>query len=814
MRVVLSWMSEFADLPDDPSLIAEACGNLGLSVESIETVGSDLDGVVVAKVLDVRAHPDADRIRLVDVDAGDGEALQIACGASNLEVGILVPLATIGTVMPDGMEIARRKMRGEWSNGMLSSAKELGLGDDHEGILHLSSDLPLGAAVGEALGVGTETVIELEVEANRPDALSMAGVARDLAAYFDVPFAMPDPQVPTSGTDATELASVRIDDAELCGRFVARVLSGVDQGATSPRWMAQRLTAAGMRPISAVVDVSNYVMLELGQPSHTYDLAKLPGGELIVRDGADGETIETLDGATRTLRAGDGVIADRNGAAVGIAGVMGGASTEISDTTTDVLLEQAWWRPERVQVTTDRLNLHSEAGTRFRRGADVELPPLAALRAAQLLVEITGAQLHPGVIDERGDVTATRVISLRTAQVNRITGGSLSAERSAAHLRSIGFEVAGSDGAATAPEAATHEAPTHKDTVLEVTVPSWRTDVTEEINLIEEVARLEGYNTFPTATVTSPFVGALSPEQTDTRLLRRTLEGRGLTEVSPLPFLSVDALQRYGLDGVGAPGVLNPLVAEQSVLRPSLLPGLVDTLAANARTRSVGLPLYEIGTVFPGREMAADPLAADTVLVGERTDLALVLGGAAAPEAVGLLGVLLDTLGFGAPELDQDPAALPGGLHPTRSAIVAIAGVNVGEVGEVDPAVLAAAEVNERVAWLRLDLGVLLGLPHPPAQARPVSHYPVAVMDLAFVLDEGIPAARLRAVLTEAGGELMERLELFDEFRGEAIGEGNKSLAWSVVLRAPDHTLSDDEVTAARGALVDAANTLGAALRR
>ncbi|MGL4299032.1 MAG: hypothetical protein ACRCW4_08110, partial [Candidatus Neomicrothrix subdominans] len=287
----------------------------------------------------------------------------------------------------------------------------------------------------------------------------------------------------------------------------------------------------------------------------------------------------------------------------------------------------------------------------------------------------------------------------------------------------------------------------------------------------------------------------------------------GLTEVAPLPFLSAADLDRFGLAELGAPSVVNPLVAEQSVLRPSLLPGLVDTLGANARARSTGLCIFEIGTVFPGRSVVDDPLAADTVLVGERTDLGAALGGAAAPEAVELLGVLLDSLGFGAPELDQHSGALSGGLHPTRSATVAVDGVVVGEVGEVDPAVLAAAEVNERVAWLRLDLRALLALPHPPALARPVSHYPVAVMDLAFVLDETIPAGRLRSALTGAGGDLLERLELFDEFRGDAIGEGNKSLAWSVVLRAPDHTLSDDEVTAARAALVDAAESLGAALR-
>ena len=292
-----------------------------------------------------------------------------------------------------------------------------------------------------------------------------------------------------------------------------------------------------------------------------------------------------------------------------------------------------------------------------------------------------------------------------------------------------------------------------------------------------------------------------------------SMRGRPIAIAAMSADIIAQTLERCGLTGVGAPGVINPLVAEQSVLRPSLMPGLVDTLAANARTRSLGLSIYEIGNVFPGREVVADPLDADTVLAGERSDLAVALAGAAAPQAVQLLGVLLDTLGFGAPELDQSDDSLPGGLHPTRSAIVAVEGVPVGEVGEIDPGVLRASEVSERVAWLRLDLDVLLALPHPPAAAQPVSRYPAAVMDLAFVVDEAVPAAALRRALTEAGGDLLERLSLFDEFRGDSIGEHHKSLAWSVTLRAADRTLSDDEVTATRAALVAAGESLGAALR-
>lgn len=479
MKVLLSWLSELAPFPDDdPVALGEVMSDLGMAVEEMTVLGEGLDGIVTARVLDLRPHPDADRIQLVDVDAGDGEALQVCCGAFNMSIGDVVPLATIGTTMPGGMEIARRKMRGQWSNGMLCSGSELGLGDDHSGILLLDADTPLGRPVADALVIERDVLYDLEINGNRPDASSVVGVARDLAARLRLPFSPPDPVGRSHGPAAATRAAVELVDADLCGRFVATVLDGVRVG-PSPRWLANRLTALGMRPINSVVDVSNYVMLELGQPNHTYDLARVPGGHLRVRWARDGEQIETLDGVVRTLRSRDGVIADRDDRAIGIAGVMGGASTEISASTTSVLLEMAWWDPLTVAVSSKLLNLRSEASARFERGTDPEGIERALARFVDLLDQVTDGDVTASStpIDERGDLPAAARVDLRVARTNALLGTDLSAEEITGYLEPIGFGVgAPADG------------------VLEVTVPTFRPDTTTETDVIEEVARHHGYS--------------------------------------------------------------------------------------------------------------------------------------------------------------------------------------------------------------------------------------------------------------------------------------------------------------------------------
>src|SRR4051812_46586477 len=419
MKVLHSWLREFAALTATPDEIGAALGALGTPVEEMHHIGHGLDGIVVARVLDLRPHPDADRIQLVDVDAGDGEALQICCGAFNMAAGDLVPLATLGTTMPNGLEIARRKLRGEWSNGMLCSPPELGLPGDAGGILILSDGLTPGTPLREALGIESDVLYDLEINPNRPDAMSVAGVARDLAAHYKVPFSLPAPVgTTTDGDDVSSLITVENLAPDLCGRFTARVLQGVTVG-PSPARIASRLTLLGMRPINNVVDVSNYVMLELGQPSHPYDLALVGGGGLRVRRANDGETLVTLDDVERTLTSDDLLICDARDEPNGIGGIMGGASSEISEATTDVLVEMAWFQPMAIAQSSRRLGVRSEASARFEKGCDFNVIDLAHARFIELLGPAV-QRVATGTVDVAGEVPSMPTVRVRTGRVNGI----------------------------------------------------------------------------------------------------------------------------------------------------------------------------------------------------------------------------------------------------------------------------------------------------------------------------------------------------------------------------------------------------------
>ena len=783
MKVLLSWLREFAPIEGDPADLGDQLSGLGLAVESIKPIGEGLGGIVVARVLGLRPHPDADRIQIVDVDAGDGEALQVCCGAFNMSVGDLVPLATLGCVMPDGMEITRRRMRGEWSNGMLCSPVEIGLGDDGEGILVLDGDHAPGLPLAEALEMGADVLFDIEVNPNRPDAMSVAGVARDLAARQGAPFSLPEPAVAETGLDATDRLSVEILDPDLCGRFAVRVLDGVGIQA-SPRWLANRLTALGMRPINSVVDVSNYVMLELGQPSHTYDLAKLAGAGFRVRRAVDGETIETLDGVTRTLTSADGVVADSDDMVVGIAGVMGGASTEIGGDTTSVALEMAWWDPASIAASARRLGLRSEASARFEKGADPEVADLAMRRFAELLAD-TGATLAPGMVDARGNTPERETILVRTGRVNGILGTDLTRDRIGELLGPIEFTAV----------------PNGDD--LDVDIPSFRPDSTTEIDVIEEVARMHGYTRIARTRPRSMLTGALSRRQVDRRTVRTAMIGLGLDEVMPVPFLAPGDLERAGLDADGIT-VTNPLVAEESVMRSSLRPGILKTLAYNASHRLAGLGLFEVGHVYRHPE-ASQPLP------DEREYLAVALAGRDAGDVVGVWSALADALAARDYALVADVVA---GLHPTRTARIEVGGVPVGHVGEVDPGVLDAFDVPERVGWLEVDLDTLLGVPHGDTPYQQVSRYPSSDIDLAFEVDDAVPASAVERCLREAAGDLLARLSLFDVFRGAPVGDGSRSLAFTLRFQAVDRTLTDAEMVDVRRRCIDAVEgSLPASLR-
>jgi phenylalanyl-tRNA synthetase beta chain len=782
MKVLLSWLRELAPIEGDPVALGETMSDLGMAVEQIDRIGEGLDGIVVAKVLQTRAHPNADKVHLVDVDLGDGEALQIVCGAFNMSAGDLVPLATLGTTMPDGMAIARRKMRGEWSNGMLCSAREIGMGDDHAGIWLLPGDLPLGAPLTEALGIEQDVLYDLEINPNRPDAMSVAGVARDLAARLGVPFTLPD-AVGAGEVAAERLPDVTVDilDPDLCGRFAARVLRGVQVGPSDPA-IARRLALLGMRSINNVVDVSNYVMLELGQPNHPYDLARVTGPGFRVRRAAPGETLVTLDDLTRTFTGDDLLICDAADRPIGIAGVMGGADTEIDDSTTDVLLEMAWFLPLAIAKTSRRLKLSSEASSRFNKGTDPEVIDLAFRRFAQLL----GAPLERGTVDTRGELPDRSPVRVRPARVNKVLGSDLSAGEMTGLLAPIGFAAtpAGGDG-----------------DDLDVTIPSWRYDSATEIDVVEEIARMHGYTRLGRSVPTSPRTGRLTPRQQQRRRLRALLAGLGLSEAMPLPFLAPGELERCGLPGDGI-ALLNPLVAEESILRTSLLPGLVGALATNAARRNTGVRLWEIGHVF---RRPADGAAE---LPDERENLAVALGGQDAVAAVEVWRALAEALGV--PDLRLANAAVDG-LHPTRSAVI---GDGVGVVGEVDPASLEAHGIGERVGWLEVDLDALLELAHGDAQYRPVSRYPSSDIDLAFEVDESVSAADVEATLRRAAGDRLAWVKLFDVYRGTGIADGRRSLAYTLRLESLDHTLTDDELQTLRRSCIDAVQSSHAATLR
>ncbi|MBA50625.1 MAG: phenylalanine--tRNA ligase subunit beta [Acidimicrobiaceae bacterium] len=779
MKVLLSWLREFAPIEGDPYELADHMSDLGMAVEETRIL-NPLEGVVVARVADLRPHPKADRIQLVDVEIENGDPMQVCCGAFNMSVGDLIPFATIGTVMPDGMEISQREMRGEMSNGMCCSAAELGLGSDHDGIMILPEHLETGAPLMQELGLVGDILWDLEINPNRPDAMSVAGVARDLAARLDVPFEIPEWTVPSSGA-AEDLASIQIDDGVLCPRFTGRVLRGVTVG-KSPLWMQMRLTLLGMRPINSVVDVSNYVMLELGTPNHTYDLSLLPNGHIGVRRASDGESITTLDDQERMLQPNDGLIVNEADEPIGIAGVMGGASTEISDTTDSVLVELACWEPRSIARTSQRLGLRSEASARFERGTDWQINVTAVQRFCHLLNEVTpgGIEIVGEVLDVAGTTPDSISVPVRTSRISMLLGRDFSSEEIRNLLTPIGFDVENTDS---------------QDVQL-VTIPSFRPDTETETDIAEEVARHYGYGKLGATVPRSPDAGHLSPQQKLRRVIRQVMTGAGLIEAMPNPFLAPDDITKAALIVEEPVRLLNPLAVEESVLRPSLLPGLLTAVAYNYSHRNMGAKLFETGPVFEASEDSSGlPL--------ETEHLAALISNADAFAATSLLKDLASTLKLEFQLTNVDGLA---GLHPTRGAKINIGDTEVGSLGEVDPAVLRSYEIEDRCAWLnlRLDLVIEAAISVEGVSYQPVSTFPSSDVDLAFAVGEQVQASEIEMTLRKAAGEELQSLHLFDVFRSGQLDEGVRSLAFSMRLQAKDKTLTDEEVGVVRQRCIEA----------
>jgi phenylalanyl-tRNA synthetase beta chain len=822
----LSWLQDFAPIDGDVDDLVAALDDLGLIVEGVERVGEGLEQIVVARVLEVAPIEGADRIRRVLVDAG-GDPLQIVCGAFNFGVGDRVPLAGVGTVLPGGMEIGRRRMKGIVSNGMLCSGRELGLSDDGEGLLVLTGTegAVAGAPLAEVLGITPDIVFDITVEGNRPDAWCMAGVARDLAARLGVPFRLPEPEVASAGPPVGTLASAAVEAPEMCPRLTVRVLESVAVG-PSPRWLAQRLVLAGMRPINNVVDASNYVMLELGQPTHPYDLDRLGAPGLLVRRAGRGEVVTTLDGVDRTLgvpgrglgeTGEDCVICDAGGTPVGIGGIFGGATSEIAASTTRVLLEAAYFEPMVIARTSKRLALRTEASARFERGTDPWGIDRATDRFCELvLASAPGAVVAAGTLDVRGDLAARTEITLPTASVNALLGTRLATDAVAALLTPLGFDCRSERAGA-----------------LHVVVPTNRPDVRAQPNgvadLCEEVARAYGYSRIERRQPTWAAPGGLTPAQRDRRRVREVMVGLGASEVWTASLVDETEDRRVGIRTPSV-AITNPMSADQAFLRQTQMAGLLRALAWNLDRRQGSVRLFEVGVVFSPPDAtgahtarAGAGGAQQAMLPVERQLLSALFAtdGDDASSAVAALAAMGSELGAAdlrvrAPEAG---ASLPG-LHPTRSARVCsgAGGPEVGTVGEIDPAVAADFGVDgQRIGWLELDLGLVLDptvVERSSDRSRPISRYPSSDVDLALVLDDAVPADRLADVLREAGGALLESVTLFDVYRGPGVEPGRRSLAFRLRFCALDRTLTDQEVGALRAECVSAAaEALGAALR-
>lgn len=786
MRVPLSWLAEYVDFDPDPDALASKLTGVGLKVETVHRPGAGLEGVVVGEVLEIRDHPRADNLILAEVSTGDSKR-QIVVGARNFAAGDKVPVALPGARLPGGVVIERQTKRGEASEGMLCSARELGIGEDHTGILVLAPESETGSDVRRLLGLD-DAILEFEINPNRPDAMSLLGVAREVAALDGSELRVPDTSVRESGPSIEGAAGVTIEDVTGCPRYLARVIRGVRVG-PSPGWVQMRLFQAGYRPISNVVDATNYALLVTGHPMHAFDLDRLVQRRIVVRRAKSGERIVTLDEEERTLDPDDLVIADATHA-VAIAGVVGGKDTEVSEATTDILLESAYFDPVSILRTSKRHGIRTEASARFERGMDPGAVDQAAAYAASLISDWAGGEVATGTIDRYPEPRRPVAVSLRPERANLVLGTRLSSDQMTSALSRLGFEVTMQDGA------------------IRAVVPTRRPDVTIEADLIEEIARLEGYDSVPSRLPSGRNrAGALAGDRLFLRRIRHLLTAAGVWEAQNSSLIGPADLDKIGYPE-GHPArkairLVNALSSEESVLRPSLVPGLLASIARNVARRNLSVRLFEIGRCF---------LPADDLLPEEPLRLGFALHGPLDQEwhtpsremdfydlkgalEVVFAGLRISKAGYR--PVEEVP------FHPTRAASVVIDETTVGTIGEIAPGVAERYDLPYRAIVGELEVQALLERARPP-RVPESGRFPAALVDLAIEVPEEVPAGEVLATARSSGGEHLEEARIFDLYRGEQIAKGNKSIAISLRFRHPDRTLTDAEALRWRDAIADA----------
>ena len=770
MKFSENWLRELVEIKADRAALAHALTMAGLEVEELTVLGEGLAGVVVAEIVGTEKHPEADRLQVCKVDAGQGELLQIVCGAPNARIGIKVPLATVGANLPGGIAIKAARLRGAESFGMLCSAKELGIDADASGLLELPLDAPVGQSLADYLGL-PDASIELKLTPNRPDCLGLVGLAHDVAALFGSAVKVPE-QAAAAVTSAAR-RGIRLEAGKDAPRYLGRIVEGIDPAARTPLWLAERLRRSGLRPIGAVVDITNYVMLELGQPLHAFDNDTLQG-DIVVRHAHAGETLKLLDGSEAKPGEDFVLIADEH-KALAVAGVMGGFDSRVTEATRNIFLESAHFAPAAIMGRARKLGLHTDASHRFERGVDPELPRRALERATELLLSIAGGNAGPVLVAENlVDLPKPATVTLRRARLKRVLGVDVADAEVARIFTALGMRVdIDAEG-------------------WQITAPSSRFDVEREEDLIEEVARIFGYDNIPTHSPAGALALAIEPEARINELaLREQLAARGYYEAVNLSFVAAELLVRWGFTEQLVP-LANPLSADLAIMRPSLLPGLIEALRHNRARQQERVRLFEVARVFA----AGDPPV-------ETPSLAIVACGNARGEQWGepsrqldfhdLKGDLDALIAWGGEPQRWSVHAdgLPGWLHPGRGARVARDGETVGYLGALHPQLAKALDLGADVHVLELALEPLLARRLP--LARPVPRFPAVRRDIAMDLPEEISWSQIEQAVRGSLGARLQELRLFDRYSGKGVEAGRKSLAMGLILQDASRTLTDDD---------------------
>lgn len=815
MNVSYRWLSEYIDLNGiSPQELAEKMTRGGIEIDNVPSRNLGVSKVVVGFVKTREKHPDADKLNVCTVDAGQEGDLQIVCGAPNVAAGQKVPVALIGAKLPGGLEIKRAKLRGVESQGMICSAKELGINDKllpkelQEGILVLPEDTAIGSDILDVLALD-DAILELDLTPNRSDCLSMLGVAYEVSALTGQPVRLPDSgsELFSTADKTADRVSVSIHAPEMCSHYSARYVKGVKIG-PSPLWMQNRLIAAGIRPINNIVDISNYVMLEYGQPLHAFDASKVAGGKIIVRMAREGETLETLDGQNRKLEPHMLVIADTE-KAIALAGVMGGANSEVSTGTTDILLESAKFDGVSVRKTSRQLGLRSEASARFEKGVDPGRVLSALDRAASLMARYAGGHVAEGVAEDVVRVTEPAVVELTIGKINGMLGTSLSVLEVQTLLSRLGFGVEMAE-----------------EGVWRVTVPSRRGDITRDVDMIEEVARLYGYDEIPTTPIEGPTTpGSLTKAQAIRREIRQSLTYAGLQEAISY---SVTSAARTGMFAEMSRetrpiALAMPMSEERSVLRTVLLPSLLEAAAYNQSRKNNNVALFEIGSVYHTGE------ASLTRLPQEKPRLSLLLSGSLKPsgwsrkaepadfyEAKGLLEAVFRRLGLEG-SIAYESAA-PDGFHPGRTAAVKLRAERgpetIGYVGQLHPELQREFDLPDTYV-AEIELAPVYEHADRRIEYRSLPRFPSVERDLAVVVDTAVAGGALTDAIRQVAGELLESVSVFDVYTGDRLGQGKKSVALAMVYRHGDRTLTDEEVTEVHSrVLTELEQSFGAELRK